>query len=98
MSQMDMGGAILAKLHGRVGRGSRQHEFCRPVAVGDVICCYGDCLSVGRTSIKIKVEVWVKKSPANRLTNAIRITKHAAFVAVDDKGKPRVVRVKITPG
>lgn len=78
MSQMDMGGAILAKeiAHGRVVTVAVDSmNFIRPVAVGDVICCYGDCLSVGRTSIKIKVEVWVKKSPANRLTNAIALPK-----------------------
>lgn len=36
-------------------------NFIKPIAVGDVVCCYGQCLSVGRSSIKIKVEVWVKK-------------------------------------
>lgn len=74
MSQMDMGGAILAKeiAHGRVVTiAVDSMTFIRPIAVGDVVCCYGKCLSVGRSSIKIKVEVWVKKSPVNRLGNAI---------------------------
>ena len=64
MSQMDMGGAILAKeiAHGRVVTVAVESmNFIKPIAVGDVVCCYGQCLSVGRSSIKIKVEVWVKK-------------------------------------
>lgn len=50
----------------------RKHEFClRPVSVGDVVCCYGQCLYVGRSSIKIKVEVWVKKWQANLSASVI---------------------------
>lgn len=74
MSQMDMGGAILAKeiAHGRVVTVAVESmNFIKPNAVGDVVCCYGQCLSVGRSSIKIKVEVWVKKLRANQLVNAI---------------------------
>ena len=74
MSQMDMGGAILAKeiAHGRVVTVAVESmNFIKPISVGDVVCCYGQCLKVGRSSIKIKVEVWVKKSLANPLVNAI---------------------------
>ncbi len=95
MSQMDMGGAILAKeiAHGRVVTVAVDSmNFIRPVAVGDVICCYGDCLSVGRTSIKIKVEVWVKKVSSEPLNERYCVTEATfTFVAVDDKGKPRVI-------
>lgn len=64
MSQMDIGGAIWQEeiAHGRVVTiAVDSMTFIRPVAVGDVICCYGKCIYVGRTSIKIKIEVWVKK-------------------------------------
>ena len=47
MSQMDMGGAILAKelARGRVVTVSVDSmSFIRPVAVGDVVCCYGKCV------------------------------------------------------
>ena len=59
MSQMDMGGAILAKeiAHGRVVTVAVESmNFIKPIAIGDVVCCYGQCLSVGRSSIKIKGE------------------------------------------
>lgn len=44
MAQMDMGGAILAKelAHGRVVTVAVDAiTFLKPVAVGDVVCCYG---------------------------------------------------------
>ena len=64
MSQMDMGGAILAKeiAHGRVVTVRVDGmTFLRPVAVGDVVCCYARCVKRGNTSISINIEVWVKK-------------------------------------
>ncbi len=74
MSQMDMGGAILAKeiAHGRVVTVAVESmNFIKPISVGDVVCCYGQCLKVGRSSIKIKVEVWVKKWRVSQLANVI---------------------------
>lgn len=74
MSQMDMGGAILAKeiAHGRVVTVAVESmNFIKPISVGDVVCCYGECLKVGRSSIKIKVEVWVKKWRVSQLVNVI---------------------------
>lgn len=46
MSQMDIGGAIQAKeiAHGRVVTVRVEGmSFLRPVAVGDVVCCYALC-------------------------------------------------------
>ncbi|STM16295.1 putative acyl-coA thioester hydrolase [Escherichia coli] len=51
MSQMDIGGAILAKeiAHGRVVTVRVEGmTFLRPVAVGDVVCCYARCVQKGR--------------------------------------------------
>ena len=59
MSQMDMGGAILAKelARGRVVTVAVDAiTFLKPVAVGDVVCCYGECIKVGNSSLKIKLE------------------------------------------
>ena len=64
MSQMDIGGAILAKeiAHGRVVTVRVEGmTFLRPVAVGDVVCCYARCVQKGTTSVSINIEVWVKK-------------------------------------
>lgn len=95
MSQMDMGGAILAKeiAHGRVVTVSVESmNFIQPIAVGDVVCCYGKCLSVGRSSIKIKVEVWVKKVSSEPIGERYCVTEAVfTFVAVTPEGKPRAV-------
>ena len=64
MSQMDIGGAILAKevAEGRVVTVAVNGiTFLKPVAVGDVVCCYARCIRTGRSSITVNIEVWVKK-------------------------------------
>lgn len=95
MSQMDMGGAILAKeiAQGRVVTVAVESmSFIKPVTVGDVVCCYGTCLGIGRSSLKIKVEVWVKKVATEPLSERFCVTEAIfTFVAVDDKGKPRTI-------
>ncbi|AWX14385.1 acyl-CoA esterase [Mergibacter septicus] len=95
MSQMDMGGAILAKeiAHGRVVTASVDKiNFLRPVSVGDVVCCYGRCLAVGRTSIKIHVEVWAKKVSKEPIGEKYCVTDAIfTFVAVDQNGRPRPI-------
>lgn len=64
MSQMDMGGAILAKeiANGRVVTVRVDGmTFMKPVAIGDVVSCHAHCIRTGNSSITINVEVWVKK-------------------------------------
>ncbi|MDO5054084.1 acyl-CoA thioester hydrolase YciA [Pasteurella oralis] len=95
MSQMDMGGAILAKeiAHGRVVTiAVDSMTFIRPISVGDVVCCYGKCLHIGRSSIKIKMEVWVKKVSSEPIGERYCVTEAVfTFVAVDKDGRPRSV-------
>lgn len=60
MSQMDLGGGILAAeiARGRIVTVAVQEmNFIRPVKVGNVVCCYGHCVRVGNTSLQLKVEV-----------------------------------------
>ena len=60
MSQMDIGGAIMAKeiAHGRVVTVRVDGmTFLRPVAVGDVVCCYANCVKRGNTSITISRQI-----------------------------------------
>ncbi|XBC38951.1 MAG: acyl-CoA thioester hydrolase YciA [Buchnera aphidicola (Melaphis rhois)] len=93
MSQMDMGGAILAKeiAGGRVVTVSvNGMTFLKSVTVGDVVSCYAHCIKTGNSSITIKIEVWIKKVASEPLglryctTEAIFV-----YVAVDKLGKPR---------
>lgn len=94
MSQMDMGGAILAKelAHGRVVTVSVDSmTFLRPVSVGDVVCCYGKCTKVGRTSLQVKVEVWIKKVADGGKERFCVTEALFTFVAIDKNGKPRPI-------
>ncbi|MDU6410860.1 MAG: acyl-CoA thioester hydrolase YciA [Yersiniaceae bacterium] len=93
MAQMDMGGAIQAKeiAEGRVVTVRVDGmTFLKPVAVGDVVCCYARCIRTGRSSMTINVEVWVKKVSSEPLGQRYRATEAVfTYVAVDDQGKSR---------
>jgi acyl-CoA thioesterase YciA len=92
MSMMDSAGAITAtqRAEGRVVTASVSNiAFLRPVKVGDVVCCYTDVISTGRTSIRLAVEVWVL-----RQARGARVKVTAAeftFVRLDKDGRPRPI-------
>lgn len=93
MSQMDIGGAIMAKeiAQGRVVTVRVDGmTFLRPVAVGDVVCCYARCVKRGNTSVTINIEVWVKKVSSEPIGQRYKATEALfIYVAVDNQGKPR---------
>ncbi|MGM3193475.1 acyl-CoA thioester hydrolase YciA [Dickeya dadantii subsp. dieffenbachiae] len=93
MSQMDIGGAIQAKeiAEGRVVTVRVDGmTFLKPVAVGDVVCCYARCVRTGRSSMTINVEVWVKKVSTAPIGQRYRATEALfTYVAVDEDGRPR---------
>ena len=93
MSQMDIGGAILAKeiALGRVVTVRVDGiTFLRSVAVGDVVCCYARCLKTGNSSMTVKVEVWVKKVATDPIGDRYRATEAVfSYVAVDADNRPR---------
>ncbi len=93
MSQMDLGGAIQAKeiAHGRVVTVRVDGmSFLKPVAVGDVVCCYASCIKRGTTSITINIEVWIKKVASGPTGQRYKATEAVfIYVAVDSEGKPR---------
>lgn len=96
MSQMDIGGGILAKelAHGRVVTVAVEGmTFHRPVQVGHVVCCYGECTRIGNTSISIHLEVWVRPILDSQLRETrYRVTEAVyTYVAIDENGRPRPV-------
>lgn len=92
MAQMDIAGAIHANevAHGRVTTvavGSM--VFIRPVPVGAVISCYTSTLRIGNTSIRVKVEVWIKDFITHHI---IQVTQgEYVYVALDEHGRKRPV-------
>lgn len=92
MSQMDIGGAILAQdvARGRVTTvavGSM--VFLRPVPVGATVSVYAEEVEVGRSSIRIMIEVWIKD---HRNGETAKVTEgEFVYVAIDDNGRTRPV-------
>ncbi|AOV97159.1 acyl-CoA thioesterase [Edwardsiella hoshinae] len=95
MSQMDIGGAILAKeiAEGRVVTVAvNAITFLKPVAVGDVVCCYARCIRTGRSSITVNIEVWVKKVASEPIGQRECVTEAVfTYVAVNDDNKSRAL-------
>lgn len=90
MSQMDLAGYITAsrRANGRTATVAvTGMSFLTPVKVGSVVSCYTEILEVGRSSIRISVEVWI-----NPHRNPVKVTEgEFVFVAIDDNGRTRAV-------
>lgn len=93
MSQMDLGSGILAAktAQSRVATVAMEGmSFLEPVRVGDTVACYAWVEKIGRTSMTIPVEVWVRRYMDGR---QIRVTRGVfIYVALDDEGRPKPVR------
>ncbi len=64
LAQMDLAGGSIAhqRARGRVATVAvTAMTFHLPVLVGDEVSCYGEIVRIGRTSIAIKVETWVRR-------------------------------------
>lgn len=100
MSQMDLGGAILAKeiAKGRVVTVSvDKMVFHTPVSVGDVVCCYGSCTRIGRSSMEVKVEIWIKKVYDGSGVRTKVTEAHFTYVAIGDNKKSRAIPKENNP-
>jgi acyl-CoA thioesterase YciA len=89
MSQMDLGSGILASKTARsrvVTVAVDGMSFLQPVRVGDTIACYARVEKIGRTSMKIPVEVWAQRY---RRQKRLLVTRAVfTYVAVDEAGSP----------
>lgn len=89
MSQMDLGGAVLARNYAKkrvVTVAAQEMAFVAPVAVGDTVTCYARILKTGRTSITIDIEAWVQ---CFRTGEHRRVTEGVfTYVAINDDGRP----------
>jgi len=93
LSQMDIAGAVLAQevAKGRVTTVAiSSMSFLHAVPVGSLVSCYSQLLSIGNTSIRIGLEVWIKDY---REDHIIKVTEgEFIYVAIDELGKKRRVR------
>lgn len=90
LAQMDVAGGIVAyeRAAGRVATVAVDGmTFHHPVYVGDVVSCYAEVASTGRTSMTLQVEVWVQRA---RTGEPIKVTEgRFTYVAIGSDGKPR---------
>ena len=97
LSQMDLAGGIMAKeVAGSavVTVAVNTMKFLKPVQIGDVICCYGQVVKIGNTSLTLHLEVWVK--PVLRDTEEacrrFQVTEaDFVYVSIGKDGKKRVI-------
>jgi len=92
-SQMDLGSAILA---GKVAKSRvvtvaiEGMSFLNPVRVGDIVACYARMEKIGRTSMRICVDVWVTRY---RTSERVKVTNGVfTYVALGPDGKPTPIK------
>jgi acyl-CoA thioesterase YciA len=92
VKQMDLAAATVA---GRISEGRNatvamdRMEFLSPLRVGSQVSCYCELLKVGRSSMKINVEVWTldrRASTPRKVTEGLFV-----YVAIDEQGRIRDV-------
>jgi len=92
LSQMDIAAGMTAgmRAQGRVATiAVDSMKFIRPVKVGDVLCVYTSVNRIGKSSMGIAIEAWVKR---DRIGAREKVTEAVfTFVAIDDDGLPRRV-------
>ena len=91
MSQMDIAGGSYTRQIAQsrvVTIAVEAMTFLLPVFVGDELSCYCETEKVGRTSIAVKIEAWVRR---DLLTDeSIKVTEAVyTYVSVDDNRRPQ---------
>ncbi len=92
VSQMDLAAAIAARkiARGRVATVAiNGMVFLTPVHVGAVVSCYAEVLEIGRSSMRINIDVWIKHKTT---FEPLKVTEgEFVFVAIDDRGNTRAI-------
>lgn len=92
VSQMDLAAAIAARkiARGRVATVAiNGMVFLTPVHVGAVVSCYAEVLEIGRSSMRINIDVWIKHKTT---FDPLKVTEgEFIFVAIDDRGNTRAI-------
>jgi acyl-CoA thioesterase YciA len=92
VTHMDMAASIAAS---RLARGRTttmaigNMSFVRPVRVGSVVCCYTRILSMGRSSMKMGVEVWCRM-PEDAERQKVTESEFV-YVAIDENRRIRAL-------
>jgi len=93
MAQTDIAGGIAA-MHRARGRittvAVNSFVFKQPISVGDIVSLYATVVDTGRTSLKVEVEVYAERHPAQPLT--VKVTEATlTYVAINQQGVKRLL-------
>ena len=92
LSQMDIAGGQVAarRARGRVATVAiTAMSFHQPVLVGDEVSFYGEVVKLGRSSIAVKIEAWVRRGLSEE---RIKVTEGLfTYVAIGPDRRPRSV-------
>jgi acyl-CoA thioesterase YciA len=90
MAQMDLAGAVPAvrRAKGRVATVAVEGmRFHKPVFIGDLVSCHAELVSVGRSSMTVRVETWAER---RIVQERVKVTEGIfTYVAIDDAGRKR---------
>lgn len=94
LSQMDIAGGIVAsqRANGPVATVAIETmEFIAPIHLRDLISVYAEVERVGRTSLKVRIEVVATR---DRGATDVKVTEGLfTFVALDEQHRPRPVDI-----
>ena len=92
VSQMDLAGSLFAerRAQGRVATVSMESmSFLSPVKVGSTLSFYTEFLNIGRSSLRVGIDVW--QSDNNSLEPRKVTDGILTFVAIDKNGRTRAL-------
>jgi acyl-CoA thioesterase YciA len=93
LSQMDIAGGVYAIKVAKtrtVTVAIDAMNFRKPVYVGDLVSVHANVVRIGRTSITVHLEAWVRR---RKETGSILVTDgNFTYVSIDDDGHPQPIR------
>jgi acyl-CoA thioesterase YciA len=92
LAQMDLAGGSIAsqRAKGRVATVAiTGMTFHMPVFIGDEVSCYAEIVKIGRSSLTVRIESWVRRHLSDE---RVRVTEGIfTYVAIDGQRRPRRV-------
>ena len=92
MSYVDIAGSVPAVERAKgavVTRAVDSFEFKKPVFVGDLVSCYAEVIGTGKSSVRVRVEVYAERMHKGEV-ECVKVTEATlVYVAIDEHGKPR---------
>ena len=93
LGQMDLGGGIFASKTAKsrtVTVAIDAMNFRKAVFVGDLVSVHATLVRMGRTSITVHLEAWVRRRNEDR---SILVTDgNFTYVSIDDHGRPQPIK------